>query len=103
SRERPRRAGGRAGVSAVGFAHHLLPEMRLGEGAVLACLVVLALILSSRVYGGVRHLRVGERLLIVGTSPLARLVVEQIARRPDPYAPVRVGQGGAQLDRPRAQ
>jgi len=83
----------------VGFAHHLLPEMRLGEGAVLACLVVLALILGSRVYSGVRHLRVGERLLIVGTSPLARLVVEEIARRPDRYALVGVVEDGADLDR----
>ena len=86
-------------MSAVGFAHHLLPEMRLGEGAVLACLVVLALILGSRVYSGVRHLRVGERLLIVGTSPLARLVVEEIARRPDRYALVGVVEDGADLDR----
>jgi lipopolysaccharide/colanic/teichoic acid biosynthesis glycosyltransferase len=87
-------------VSAVGFAHHLLPEMRFGDGAVFVCLVVLALVLGSRVYGGVRHLRgVGERLLIVGTSPLARLVIEEIARRPDRYALVGVVEDGADLDR----
>ena len=86
-------------MSAVGLVHHLLAGMRLGEDAVLACLVVLALVLGSRVYAGVRHLRVGERLLIVGTSPLARLVVEEIARRPDRYALVGVVEDGADLDR----
>jgi len=86
-------------VSAVGLVHHLLAGMRLGEDAVLACLVVLALVLGSRVYAGVRPLRAGERLLIVGTSPLARLVVEEIARRPDRYALVGVVEDGADLDR----
>src|SRR5262249_31053488 len=76
-----------AGVNAMAFALHLLPDMRLGEGALLAGLIVVVLVLGSRVYGGVRHLwGVDERLLIVGTSPLARLVVEEIARRPRRYA-----------------
>jgi len=83
----------------VGLVHHLLAGMRLGEDAVLACLVVLALVLGWRVYAGVRPLRAGERLLIVGTSPLARLVVEEIARRPDRYALVGVVEDGADLDR----
>ena len=62
-------------------AHHLLPDLRYGDGALYACLVVLVLLLGSRVYGGVRHLRgAGERLLIVGTSPPARLVIESRAR-----------------------
>jgi lipopolysaccharide/colanic/teichoic acid biosynthesis glycosyltransferase len=82
------------------LAHHLIPEMRLHDGVLFACLVVLALILGSRVYGGVRHFRgLGERLLIVGTSPLARLVVEEIARRPHRYALVGVVDDGAELDR----
>ena len=85
-------------MSALAFAHQLLPEMRFGDGALFAGLVVLALVLGSRVYGGVRHAR-GERLLIVGTSPLARLVVEEIARRPQRYALVGVVEDGADLDR----
>ena len=67
-------------------AHHLLPEMQLGEGALYACLLVLAFLVGSRAYGGVRHFRGrGERLLIVGTSPLTRRVVEAIARHPRRY------------------
>jgi lipopolysaccharide/colanic/teichoic acid biosynthesis glycosyltransferase len=83
------------------FALHLLPDMRFGEGALLVgLLVVVALLLGSRVYGGVRHLcHVGERLLIVGTSPLARLVIEEIARRPHRYTLVGVAEDGADLDR----
>jgi len=62
-------------------AHHLFLDLRYGDGALYACLVVLVLLLGSRVYGGVRHLRgAGERLLIVGTSPPARLVIESRAR-----------------------
>jgi len=58
------------------------------------------LLLGSRVYGGGRHLRgAGERLLIVGTSPLARLVIEEIARRPHRYALVGVVEDGSDLDR----
>ena len=78
-------------MNALAFAHQLLPEIRFGDGALLACLFVLTFVLGSRVYGGVRQLRgFGERLLIVGTSPLARLVVEEIARRPQRYALVGV-------------
>ena len=81
-------------------AHHLLPEMRFGDGALFACLVVLAFVLGSRLYSGVRHRRgFGERLLIVGTSPLARLVVEEIARQPHRYSLVGVVEDGADLDR----
>jgi len=87
-------------VNALAFAHQLLPEIRFGDGALLACLFVLTFVLGSRVYGGVRQLRgFGERLLIVGTSPLARLVVEEIARRPQRYALVGVVEDGAELDR----
>ena len=87
-------------MNALAFAHQLLPEIRFGDGALLACLFVLTFVLGSRVYGGVRQLRgFGERLLIVGTSPLARLVVEEIARRPQRYALVGVVEDGAELDR----
>ena len=87
-------------MNALAFAHQLLPEIRFGDGALLACLFVLTFVLGSRVYGGVRQLRgFGERLLIVGTSPLARLVVEEIARCPQRYALVGVVEDGAELDR----
>jgi len=81
-------------------AHHLLPDLRYGDGALYACLVVLVLLLGSRVYGGVRHLRgAGERLLIVGTSPLARLVIEEVARHPHRFSLVGVVEDGTDLDR----
>ncbi|HZO43149.1 MAG TPA: sugar transferase [Methylomirabilota bacterium] len=81
-------------------AQHLLPEFYFGDGVFYALVVVLALIVGSRVYGGVRHLRgATERLLIVGTSPLARLVIEEIARRPNRYALVGVVEDGLDLDR----
>jgi len=87
-------------VNAMAFALHLLPDMRFGDGALLAGLIVVVLVLGSRVYGGVRYLcGAGERLLIVGTSPLARLVVEEIARRPHRYALVGVAEDGVDLDR----
>jgi lipopolysaccharide/colanic/teichoic acid biosynthesis glycosyltransferase len=81
-------------------AHHLKPELRYGDGALYACLVVLVLLLGSRVYGGVRHLRgAGERLLIVGTSPLARLVIEELARHPHRFSLGGVVEDGTDLDR----
>jgi hypothetical protein len=59
-------------------AHHLLPQMELGEGALYACFLILAFLVGTRDYGGVRHSRDNrERLLIVGTSPLARRVIEE--------------------------
>jgi lipopolysaccharide/colanic/teichoic acid biosynthesis glycosyltransferase len=82
------------------MAQRLLPDMPFTEGVLYGCFVVLVLILGSRVYGGVRHFRgAGERLLIVGTSPLARLVIEEIARRPHRYALVGVVEDGYGLDR----
>jgi lipopolysaccharide/colanic/teichoic acid biosynthesis glycosyltransferase len=55
---------------------------------------------APRVYGGVRHLRgAGERLLIVGTSPLARLVIEEVARHPHRFSLVGVVEDGTDLDR----
>jgi lipopolysaccharide/colanic/teichoic acid biosynthesis glycosyltransferase len=81
-------------------AQHLLPELRFGDGAFYALVLVLVLVVGTRVYGSVRHLRgATERLLIVGTSPLARLVIEEIARRPNRYALVGVVEDGLDLDR----
>jgi len=52
--------------------------MELGEGALYACFLILAFLVGTRDYGGVRHSRDNrERLLIVGTSPLARRVIEE--------------------------
>ena len=74
--------------------------MQLGEGALYACLLVLAFLVGSRAYGGVRHFRGrGERLLIVGTSPLTRRVVEAIVRHPRRYKLVGVVEDGIDLDR----
>jgi hypothetical protein len=59
-------------------AHHLLPQMQLGEGALYACFLILAFLVGTRAYGGVRHSRDNrERLLIVGTSSLTRRVIEE--------------------------
>lgn len=59
-------------------AHHLLPQMQLGEGALYACFLILAFLVGTRAYGGVRRSRDNrERLLIVGTSPLTRRVIEE--------------------------
>ncbi len=87
-------------MNALAFAHHLLPEMRFGDGALFACLIVLAFLLGSRVYAGAWHPRgFPERLLIVGTSPLTRRVVEEIARRPHRYRLVGMVEDGIDLDR----
>ena len=81
-------------------AQHLLPELRFGDGAFYALVMVLVLVVGTRVYGSVRHLRgATERLLIVGTSPLARLVIEEIARHPNRYVLVGVVEDGLDLDR----
>jgi len=87
-------------VNAFAFAHHLLPEMWLGEGTLFACLFVLAFLVGSRVYAGAWRPRgFPERLLIVGTSPLTRRVVEEIARRPHRYRLVGMVEDGIDLDR----
>jgi len=54
------------GVNPMAVAQHLLPELYFGDGVFYALVVVLALIVGSRVYGSVRHVRgATERLLIV--------------------------------------
>jgi lipopolysaccharide/colanic/teichoic acid biosynthesis glycosyltransferase len=82
------------------IAHQVLPEIQLGEGALYALLLLLTFVLGARVYGGVRHTRGrGERLLIVGTSPLTRRVVEEIVRHPRRYKLVGMVEDGIDLDR----
>src|SRR5580765_411540 len=80
--------------------HDLLPQMQLGEGALYACFLILAFLVGTRAYGGVRHSRDSrERLLIVGTSPLTRRVIEEIARHPRRYKLVGMVEDGIDLDR----
>ena len=87
-------------MNPVTLTQHLLPELWPGEGALYAMLVVLVLVLATRIYGNVRNSRgAAERVLIVGTSPLARLVIEEIARRPNRYVLVGVVEDGMDLDR----
>jgi len=82
------------------IAHQVLPELQFGESALYALLLLLAFVLGARVYGGVRHSRGrGERLLIVGTSPLTRRVVEEIVRHPRRYKLVGMVEDGIDLDR----
>jgi len=82
------------------IAHQVLPELQFGESALYALLLLLAFVLGARVYGGARHIRGrGERLLIVGTSPLTRRVVEEIVRHPRRYKLVGMVEDGIDLDR----
>jgi lipopolysaccharide/colanic/teichoic acid biosynthesis glycosyltransferase len=82
------------------MAHHLLPEMQLGDGALYASLLILALLVGSRAWGGTRRLRGRrERLLIVGTSLLTRKVVEELVRRPRRYRLVGMVEDGIDLER----
>ena len=81
-------------------AHHLLPEMPFGDGALYACLLILALLVGSRAWGGGWRFRGrGERLLIVGTSPLTRKVVEELVRHPRRYRLVGMVEDGIDLER----
>ena len=75
--------------------------MWFGDDALYACVLILAFLVGSRVYGGVRHGRRdrGERLLIVGTSPLTRRVVEELVRHPHRYKLVGMVEDGIDLDR----
>jgi lipopolysaccharide/colanic/teichoic acid biosynthesis glycosyltransferase len=82
------------------MAHSLLPEMQLGDGALYASLLILALLVGSRAWGGTRRLRGRrERLLIVGTSLLTRKVVEELVRRPRRYRLVGMVEDGIDLER----
>jgi len=77
--------------------------MRFGDGALYASLLLLALLVGSRAlvgWGGTRRLRGRrERLLIVGTSPLTRKVVEELVRRPRRYRLVGMVEDGIDLER----
>ena len=55
-----------------------------GRPLVASLVVLVALLLGARLSPGARRLRhVGERVLILGESALARQVIEEIDRRPD--------------------
>jgi hypothetical protein len=75
-------------VKTVRIADHLFAEGRLGDGALVAGLLVLAFLIAPQVYGLFRHPR--ERLLILGTSALSRLLIKEVARRPRRYAAVSI-------------
>ena len=70
--------------------HDLLPQMQLGEGALYACFLILAFLVGTHAYAGVRHSRDDrERLLIVGPSPLTRRVIEE-------FIPDQIGEASAE-------
>ena len=55
-----------------------------GDQLLMSLILIVGLLLGRTVYQGVRsRRREGERLLILGTSPVARWVVEEIGRRPE--------------------
>src|SRR3989475_946827 len=66
------------------FVHGLVSDARLARIPLVAGLIVIVgFLLGRRVFHGVRRLRgVATRLLILGGSPLARRVVEEIEQRP---------------------
>src|SRR5438876_1195089 len=68
----------------MGFVYSLVPEAPLGGNPLVASLLVIAgFLLGLRLCHGVRRRRhVGERVLILGTSPLGRQVIEEIERQP---------------------
>jgi exopolysaccharide biosynthesis polyprenyl glycosylphosphotransferase len=70
----------------MGIAHSLLPEAPLGANPFWASLlVIVGLLLGLRLCRhGVRRLRgAGERVLIIGRSPIAREILEEIEQRPE--------------------
>jgi FlaA1/EpsC-like NDP-sugar epimerase len=63
----------------------IAPDMRAGNGALLSSvLVIVALLLPIRAVGYfiVRRRAFSDRVLIVGTGPLARKIMEEIEARP---------------------
>ena len=66
------------------FVSGLVSDARLARIPLVASLIVIVgFLLGRRVFHGVRRLRgVATRLLILGGSPLARRVVEEIEQRP---------------------
>ena len=74
----------RSFVSRMSFVSGLVSDARLARIPLVASLIVIVgFLLGRRVFHGVRRLRgVATRLLILGGSPLARRVVEEIEQRP---------------------
>ncbi|PYN32093.1 MAG: polyprenyl glycosylphosphotransferase [Candidatus Rokuibacteriota bacterium] len=68
----------------MGIVYTLVPETPLGGSPVVASLlVIVGFLLGLRLCHGVRRRRhVGERVLIVGGSPMARHVIAELERRP---------------------
>ncbi len=84
------------------IVYSLVPEAPLGGNPLVASLlVIVGFLLGLRLCHGVRHLRhVGERVLILGGSPLARQVIDEIERRRDlRYTVVGVVDDAQNLDR----
>jgi exopolysaccharide biosynthesis polyprenyl glycosylphosphotransferase len=71
-------------MNPMGIVYGLVPEAPLGGTSLLASLlVVVGFLLGLRWCHGVRRRRlVGERLLILGASPLGRQVIMEIERQP---------------------
>src|SRR5256886_2788943 len=91
----------RSRVNPMGIAYNLVPDAPLGGSPLLAGLVVIVgFVLGLRLCHGVRRRRHGERVLVLGSSPLGRQVVEEIERRPDlRYQVVGVVDDAENLDR----
>src|SRR3989454_9321359 len=86
----------------MGFVYSLVPEAPLGGNPLVASLlVIVGFLLGLRLCHGARRLRhVGERVLILGGSPLARQVTDEIERRRDlRYTVVGVVDDAQNLDR----
>jgi len=71
-------------------AYSLFIDSPVGDGLILASLLVIAgLLFGPRLRDQVQHIcRVRERVLIIGTSPMARRVVDEINQSPDRRAMV---------------
>jgi FlaA1/EpsC-like NDP-sugar epimerase len=71
-------------VLLAGF-YTLFPDMRLGDGALVpSLLVIVGLLLPIRAvgYAVMRRRAFADRVLILGTGPLARKLIEEIEARP---------------------
>ena len=85
----------------MGIAYNLVPDAPLGGSPLLAGLIVIVgFLLGLRLCHRVRRRRHGERVLVLGSSPLGRQVVEEIERRTDlRYQVVGVVDDAENLDR----
>ena len=85
----------------MGIAYNLVPDAPLGGSPLLAGLVVIVgFLLGLRLCHRVRRRRHGERVLVLGSSPLGRQIVEEIERRTDlRYQVVGVVDDAENLDR----